>query len=57
MTILSFSPLLRTTEYSPPPEGWPFVGDEGSGWFFGRGKKKEERAKIIDFRELRVDGI
>ena len=36
---------LRTTKYSPPPEGWAFVGDEGSGWFFGRRKKKEKRWK------------
>ena len=41
-TVLLFSNLLRTTGYSPPPEGWPFVGDEGSGWFFGR----DSRAKL-----------
>lgn len=44
-TIVSFPHRLRTAGYSPPLEGWAFVGDEGSGGFFGRRKKKEKRGK------------
>ena len=49
---------LRTTKYSPPPEGWAFVGDEGSGWFFGRNKIQEPRFKSqVESSWLRVDAI
>ncbi|ROI07173.1 hypothetical protein EGH90_07310 [Kaistella haifensis] len=41
-TVVSFPHRLRTTGYSPPPEGWAFVGDEGLGWFFGRVKNQVE---------------